>query len=58
VLGPLKAWPGSGGARREVSATASLDGHLRAALRHQRRSGRRNGRQARTKELHKMRDNP
>jgi hypothetical protein len=31
VLGPVKAWPGSKGARGKISATASLDGPLRAA---------------------------
>ena len=31
VLRPVKAWPGNTGARRNVIATASLDGPLRAA---------------------------
>jgi len=30
VLGPLKAWPGNTGAKGKPSATASLDGALRA----------------------------
>src|ERR1700756_391990 len=54
VLGAVKAWPGSMDARGEACATASLDAPCarRACTR---RSGRRNGRQARTKEQHKMR---
>ena len=31
VLGPVKAWPGSKGARGKTSVTASLDGPWRAA---------------------------
>jgi hypothetical protein len=31
VLGPVKTWPGSTGARGKTSATASLDGPERAA---------------------------
>jgi transposase len=50
VLEPVKAWPGSAEARREASATASLDGLLRAARLRRGRSGRRNDPQARTKE--------
>ena len=53
VLGPVKAWPGDAGARGKANATASLDGPLRVARQHMRRPGRRNGLQARTKELHK-----
>jgi Transposase IS116/IS110/IS902 family len=49
VLRAVKAWPGNTGASGEVIATASLDGPC--AARHCiRRPGRRNGRQARTKE--------
>ena len=40
-------------ARGKANATASLDGPLRVARQHMRRPGRRNGLQARTKELHK-----
>src|ERR1700738_968102 len=53
VLGPVKAWSGDAGARGKANATASLDGPLRVARQHMRRPGRRNGPQARTKELHK-----
>ena len=42
VLGPVKAWPGNAGARGKPSATASLDGPLRATRLHMRRPGRRN----------------
>ena len=34
VLGPVKAWPGSRGARGKTSATASLDGPLCATRLH------------------------
>jgi transposase IS116/IS110/IS902 family protein len=53
--GPVKAWPGNTGASRNVIATASLDRLLRAARLRTRGSGRRNGRQARTKEQHEAR---
>jgi hypothetical protein len=54
VLGAVKARPGSGRARREVSATAGLDGPLRATRR--RLAGRDEGTApARTKELREMR---
>ena len=54
VLGSVKARPGSGRARPEVSATAGLDG-LRATRR--RCAGRDEGTaSARTKELREMRE--
>ena len=34
VLGAVKAWPGSMGARGKARATANLDGPLRAARLH------------------------
>jgi transposase len=49
VLEPVKAWPGSMDARGKTRATASLDGPC-ARRTCTRRPGRRNGRQARTKE--------
>src|SRR6476620_708776 len=49
VLGPFKAWPVNARARGKPTATASLDGPLRAAPRHKRGPGRRNGLKARTK---------
>ena len=55
VLRAVKAWPGNTGASRNVIATASLDRLLRAARLRTRGSGRRNGRQARTKEQHEAR---
>ena len=55
VLGAVKTRPGSTDARGEACATTSLDGSLRAARPHAQRSGRRNGRQARTKEQRKTR---
>jgi len=53
--GAVKAWPGSMGARGKACTTASLDRPLHAARLQPRRSGRRNGRQAPTKEHYKMR---
>jgi hypothetical protein len=55
VLKPVKAWPGNTGASRNVIATASLDGPLRATPLRTRRPGRTNGRQARTKEQQEAR---
>ncbi|MGY3289139.1 transposase [Bradyrhizobium sp. LM3.6] len=49
VLGAVKAQPGSGRARRQDSTTAGLDGPCARRV-GARRPGRRNGRQARTKE--------
>jgi transposase len=49
VLGPVKAWPGHAGARGKARATASLDGPCARPV-CTRRPGRRNGRQAQTKE--------
>ena len=54
VLGAVKAWPDSMEARGKGRATASLDGPCARRV-CTRRPGRRNGRQARTKEQHKMR---
>lgn len=53
VLGTVKARPGSGGARRQDSMTAGLDGPGARVC--ARRSGRRNDRQARTKEQREAR---
>jgi hypothetical protein len=55
VLGAVKAWPGSTEARGRASATASLDGPCARPI-CTRRPGRRNGRQARTKEQRRMRN--
>src|SRR5262249_52371498 len=56
-VGPVKAWPGKRRARGSPSAAASLDGSCARRVR-TRRPGRRNGRQARTKEHFKMRSSP
>jgi hypothetical protein len=54
VLGPVKAWPGHADTRGKAGATASPDGPC-ARRTSARRPGRRNGRQARTKEQYKAR---
>ena len=55
VLGTVKAWPGHASARGKASATANLDGPCARRTSEPARSGRRNGRQARTKEQQKPR---
>jgi hypothetical protein len=50
VLGTIKAWPGNAGASGKAIATASLDGPCARRACCTRRPGRRNGRQAQTKE--------
>ena len=54
VLGAVKAQPGSGRARRQDSTTAGLDGPCARRV-CARRPGRRNDRQARTKEQREVR---
>ena len=55
VLGTVKAQPGSGRARRQDSTTAGLDGPCARRV-CARRPGRRNDRQARTKEQGEVRN--